>query len=167
MTFEVEFDISKEDCKEIVRYHLYRRPLQMVLNLLRLIFVAVLGVSAISTAIAGDTVLAAFFGAVCLVILGFFILVPIRAARSLLKTPYYKGKIRFVGDDSGTQFIYTTGDSNTQWSGYVRYRETKHLFLLFVSDAGFRAIPKRAFSAEQASQFRNLLNQRIPSSNKR
>jgi hypothetical protein len=167
MNFETEFEISKDDCKEIVNYHFYRRPLQMALNIVRLIFGIAAGVCAILTAIAGDGVWAVIFGTVCLVILGVFILAPKRAVSSLLKTPYYQGKIRFVGDDSGTQFIYRTGDSNTQWSGYVRYRETKHLFLLFVSDSGFRAIPKRALPAEQASQFRNLLNQRIPSSNKR
>src|SRR5690242_16085505 len=134
MRFEAEFEISNGDCKEIVNYHFYGRPLQLVLNIVRLEFGIVAGICAILKALLGDRVWAASFGAVCLMIFGLFILAPRRTVSSLRKTPFYQGKIHIVADDSGTHFIYKTGDSNTQWSGYVRFRETKHLFLLFVSD---------------------------------
>jgi hypothetical protein len=163
IAFEVGFELTREDFEEIVRHAIYRRPARRVLQILRVILAAVVGVCALLTGLAGDMGWAIFFGVACLVVVGETILGPKLAVRSLQKTPFYQGKIRVLVDDSGTRFVYRTGDSNTQWSGYVRYQETKHLFLLFVSKAMFRPIPKRALSAEQISQLREMLQQRISS----
>jgi hypothetical protein len=166
MTFETEFELSPEDFKEIVKNHLYRRSARRALNLLRIIFGAVLGVCAVLTAVAGETTWAIFFGFVCLVIVGALILAPRFAVRSLQNTPFYQGKVRVQADDSGTRFVYATGDSNTQWSGYIRFLETRNLFLLYVSKVMFRPIPKRALSTGQVSELREMLEKKIASPGK-
>ena len=83
--------------------------------------------------------------------------------RSLQNTPFYQGKVRVHVDDFGTRFVYNTGDSNTQWSGYVRFLETKNLFMLYVSKVMFRPIPKRVLPEGQVSELREMLQKRIAS----
>jgi hypothetical protein len=166
MTFETEFELSPEDFKEIVKNHLYLRSARRIVNILRIIFATVLGICAILTAVAGEATWAIFFGFVCLVLVGVLILAPMLAVRSLQNTPFYQGKVRVQADDSGTRFVYGTGDSNTQWSGYIRFLETKNLFMLYVSKAMFRPIPKRALSPGQVSELREMLQTKIASPGK-
>ena len=119
MTFETELELSQEDFREIVKNHLYRRSARRTVNILRIIFGTILGVCAILMAVAGETTWAIFFGFFCLVIVGVLILEPWFAVRSLQKTPFYQGIVRVQVGESGTRFVYGTGDSNTQWSGYI------------------------------------------------
>jgi hypothetical protein len=166
VTLQTEFELLQEDFKEIVKNHLYLRSARRFLNILRIIVAAVLGFCAILTAVAGETTWAICFGFVCLVVVGVLILAPRLAVRSLQNTPFYKGKVRVQADDSGTRFVYETGDSNTQWSGYIRFLETKNLFILYVSKVMFRPIPKRALSPGQVSELREMLQKKIASPGK-
>ncbi len=163
MTFETEFELSLEDFKEIAQNHLYRRSARQIWNILQVILGTVIGICAILMAIAGGTNWAIFFGFVCLVVFGVLILQPMLAVRSLQNTPFYQGKVRVRADDSGTRFVYGTGDSNTQWSGYIRFLETKNLFMLYVSKIMFRPIPKRALLPGQVSELREMLQKKIAS----
>ena len=166
MTFETEFELSREDFKEIVKNHVYRRSVRRIVNIIRMIIATVLGICAILMAVVGDPAWAIFFGFVCLVVVGLLIVEPILAVRSLQNTPFYQGKIRVQADDSGTRFVYGAGDSNTQWSGYIRFQETKNLFMLYVSKVMFRAISKRALRPEQVSELREMLQKKIASPGK-
>jgi YcxB-like protein len=166
MTFQTEFELLQDDLKEIVKNHLYRRSARRILIILRIIVATVLGICAIFTAVAGETTWAIFFGFVCLVVVGVLILAPRLAVRSLQNTPFYQGKVHVQVDDYGTRFVYETGDSNTQWSGYIRFLETKNLFMLYVSEVMFRPIPKRALSPGQVSELREMLQKKITSPGK-
>lgn len=163
MTFETEFELSQQDFEEIVKNHLYLRTTRRTMNIIRIIFATVLGVCATLLAIVGDIAWASFFGLFCLALIGMVVLLPRLAIRSLRNTPFYKDKVRVHVDDCGTRFIYASGDSNTQWSGYIRFQETNNLFLLYVSKPMFRPIPKRALSDEQVSEFREMLQNKIAS----
>ena len=51
-----------------------------------------------------------------------------------------------------------TGHSTTPWTDYLRWKEGKTLFLLYVSDQMFHIIPKRFFNSESdITEFRNVL----------
>ncbi len=136
----------------------------MVFLLIDILLCSVLGACAVFSLFDGDTDWAVYAIVVCLALLAVNLIKPRLLVRSLQNTPFYKGKISVQVDDLGTRFVYVTGDSNTQWAGYIRFIETPNLFVLYVSKAMFRQIPKRALSTEQLSQLRELLRQRITQS---
>jgi hypothetical protein len=166
MNIETEFELSQEDYKEIVKYHLRRRSARLIANIILIISGSVVGAGAILMTFSGETTSAIFYAFVCLVFVGTPILAPRLSVRSLQRTPFYQGKVRIQVNDSGTRFEYVTGDSNTQWSGYIRFLETKNLFMLYVSKVMFRPIPKRALSLEQVSELREVLQKKIASPGK-
>jgi len=54
-----------------------------------------------------------------------------------------------------------------KWSSFVKFKETKNLFLTYQSKDVVGIVPKRAFpSPEAVAQFRNLLASNIPSSSR-
>jgi hypothetical protein len=58
----------------------------------------------------------------------------------------------------GISFSDTLSHRNYQWPAFVKYEETRHLFLLFTSEKMALMIPKRAFpSEEQLAAMRNLM----------
>lgn len=55
-----------------------------------------------------------------------------------------------------------TGENNTPWSDFLKWRENEHLFLIYVTNGLFRMIPKRAFSdSHAATEFGQLLHEKI------
>ncbi len=52
--------------------------------------------------------------------------------------------------------------SNLKWKIYIRFIETKNLFMIYQSNRFFNLFPKRAFSSdEQVNEFRDLLRTMI------
>jgi hypothetical protein len=60
-------------------------------------------------------------------------------------------------DESGISMTYATGSSVNAWEGHQSCFETKDMIVLQVSTTLVRVFPKRAFSAEQLTEFRKLL----------
>jgi YcxB-like protein len=82
--------------------------------------------------------------------------------RAMRGNPSMQGEIVLRLSDEGTEFTYATGKSQLQWRAYTKYKETTHLFVLYVSTSGSTFIPKRAMSPQQIKDLRSLLNARIP-----
>ncbi|HEY4146086.1 YcxB family protein [Pinirhizobacter sp.] len=54
------------------------------------------------------------------------------------------------------------GNSVKPWSDYLKWKEGKSVFLLYLSDHMFQIVPKRFFAAhEDIDAFRNVIRQSI------
>jgi hypothetical protein len=60
-------------------------------------------------------------------------------------------------DDWGLHRTSGVGQSETRWLAYTDYRETQNLFVLYFGRRLMEVIPKRALSAEQLQNLRQLL----------
>jgi hypothetical protein len=61
-------------------------------------------------------------------------------------------------NEEGIIFKTSSVESNVKWQFYIKFLETKKLFMLYQSHHLFNILPKRAFmSNEQLDQFRELL----------
>jgi len=87
--------------------------------------------------------------------------------------PYLSARSQFRGSraakapmtldvtDAGLQFRSQHTDSKVDWSAYVKWLEEKTIFALFPNPKIFIVIPKRAFTVDQVSEFRELLRQHV------
>lgn len=66
-----------------------------------------------------------------------------------------------VISDSGIEVSRSNVASKYGWNAFVRYLETKNLFLVYQGPQVFSVFPKRAFTTEEVDAFRSLLNQRL------
>jgi hypothetical protein len=62
----------------------------------------------------------------------------------------------------GIAFSDSNSQSTSKWSAFIRYAETKNLFMLFYRPNLCHTLPKRAFAPEDLSRFRELLQQNVP-----
>jgi len=63
-------------------------------------------------------------------------------------------------------FIEVSGPSATSkydWSSFIRYVESKNLFLLYQSQHAFNIFPKRAFTSADLDLFRSILQENLGS----
>ena len=68
-------------------------------------------------------------------------------------------------DDEGVTAERATGRVEAKWSSFVKFKETKNLFLTYQGKDVVGIVPKRAFpNPEAVAQFRNLLASKLPSS---
>ena len=82
--------------------------------------------------------------------------------RSMRRNPSLLGEIVLVLSDEGTEVTFPTGKSQWQWRAYTKYKETQHLFILYMSPVRSFFIPKRILSPQQLEELRSLLKLRIP-----
>jgi len=65
--------------------------------------------------------------------------------------------------DEGLKSEKATGNIESKWSSFKKFKETKNLFLTYQSKDMVGMVPKRAFSnPEDIAQFRNLLASKLP-----
>ena len=88
-------------------------------------------------------------------------------------SPYFSARSQFRGsrtaqgpktlEASATELTFRSehGSSHLQWSCFVAWVEEKQVFALFTNPKVFVLLPKRAFTAEQIGEFRELLRQNI------
>ncbi len=73
-----------------------------------------------------------------------------------------QGGIKYGISEEGVRSITPTSDSFSQWETFIKFGETKNLFMLYVSRRIYYGIPKRAFeSADQIREFRELARRKI------
>ena len=85
------------------------------------------------------------------------------AKRQYIKQPSAKGSRTMVADDAGIRWTWNGGSAEMEWRNFARWREAETEFLLYSSFNIFNPVPKRALTSEQLSEFRNLLQQKLPS----
>jgi hypothetical protein len=66
-------------------------------------------------------------------------------------------------NEEGIQTVSDIAEGSAKWSAFTRFRETKNLFMIHMGSRIFRAIPKRALSASQIEELRQLLRSKLPS----
>jgi DNA-binding transcriptional LysR family regulator len=83
------------------------------------------------------------------------------ARNQFLKQPAAQGRRTMLLDSSGVHWRWNGGSADVEWKNFIRFRESRHQFLLYSSPACFNIVPKRALTPEQMSEFRTLLAQNL------
>jgi len=90
------------------------------------------------------------------------VFLPVHAKRDFKKHPHMAGpKLLRVGDE-GFGLESDNSSSKSNWSLITRFRETPHVFMLYVGARNFMIVPKRAFSSTELDQFCALVRQKVP-----
>jgi hypothetical protein len=70
--------------------------------------------------------------------------------------------VKALISSSGIAISDSNGQSTSKWTAFIRYAETKNLFVLFYRPNLCHTVPKRAFAPEDLSRFREILQQSVP-----
>jgi uncharacterized membrane protein len=103
---------------------------------------------------------------VILVAVGFYLLYCGFGLRLYFRRLYQKDH-RFKHDvtaeisDQGIHLVTQFSDSQIKWNGFVRFLESKNIFMVFMARWSFLILPKRAFSAGEADEFRAILQRNV------
>lgn len=112
-----------------------------------------------------------FFGATWLVVVGVFagltiaqVFMPYLVHRRIYRQNPQLFEMRTLTfSDEGLKSEKATGNIESKWSSFKKFKETKNLFLTYQSKDMVGMVPKRAFSnPEDIAQFRNLLASKLP-----
>lgn len=85
----------------------------------------------------------------------------ISAKRQFAGTPSAQSPMAVEASDEGLVVQTAHGNSNVGWSAYIAWAEGKSVFAVLPQPRIYIPIPKRAFTAEQLSEFRELLRRNI------
>jgi hypothetical protein len=95
--------------------------------------------------------------------LGFpFVYMPFKLKRDFKKHPNFSRDCSVQVNETGLHSQSDVSTGETKWAAFVKFRETRNLFMLYLGGRMFKVIPKRAFSAAQLEEFRELLRQKLP-----
>ncbi len=83
------------------------------------------------------------------------------AGKQFRQQPAVQGERQLNIGPEGLVTVTPVSRSETSWKTFIRWGESKTVFLLFTSPACFSIIPKRAFTPEQLIEFRAMLQQHI------
>lgn len=81
--------------------------------------------------------------------------------RQFRNYPLAQSQITLHTSEQGLAFHNPHAESRIAWSAYVGWGEAKSVFVIMPQPRAYVAIPKRAFTAEQLSEFRELLRRNI------
>lgn len=84
-------------------------------------------------------------------------------ARTFTKEKRLQQQFDVEISDQGVELSNSNGKTVSLWPAFDKFAESDDFFLLFSGQRTFHAIPKRVFAAEEASRFRELLRQKLPS----
>jgi YcxB-like protein len=83
------------------------------------------------------------------------------ARTQFLKQPAAQGQRTGSFDGDGVKWQWEGGTSVVEWKTYIRWMESKNEILICSSPIQCGIVPKRALNAEQLSELRTLLTQKI------
>jgi YcxB-like protein len=88
---------------------------------------------------------------------------PMLNARRFFADPRNAKPTRYQFSDSGVLVQHSTGNSELNWTAFVKARETHSCFLLYVNKAWARVIPKRCFTEpSEITALRELVRKHLP-----
>lgn len=74
---------------------------------------------------------------------------------------FHRESLLRVNND-GIEAQSENGAGQIHWSDFIRWKEDKHIFLLYLSDVSFLMIPTRIFHSDQMiEEFRDLISWKI------
>jgi hypothetical protein len=76
--------------------------------------------------------------------------------------PHFSRRQVVQVDEIGLRVESGVERSEMKWAAYERYQETQTLFLLYLGARSVQPIPKRALSADQTEELRELLSSKVP-----
>lgn len=74
-----------------------------------------------------------------------------------------QSQIALEVSDQGFDFHNAHADSRVAWSAYIAWGEVKSVFIVMPQPRAYIAIPKRALTDEQLTEFREMLRRNIGS----
>jgi hypothetical protein len=83
------------------------------------------------------------------------------AWRQFRNTPSARDSITIEASDAGLHIRSVHADSKVAWPAYVAWGEYRTVFVILPQRRIYVPIPKRAFTAEQQNEFRELLRRNI------
>ena len=91
-----------------------------------------------------------------------FIWVPRKVRRTYAQRKDLHHDISMVVTNSGIASQTERGNSTKPWSDYLKWKEDKNIFLLYLSDQMFQMVPKRFFAThEDIDAFRSMVRHSI------
>jgi YcxB-like protein len=81
--------------------------------------------------------------------------------RAYRKDPRFKHDFTAEISDQGIHVVTPFSDVQMKWTGFVRFLESKDIFMVFVAQWNFIIFPKRAFGPGETDEFRALLQQNV------
>jgi len=96
-------------------------------------------------------------------LIGFFAIgIPYKVRRTYRQRKDLQRPCAFLPSESGLG-VETEGSRGVKpWSDYLKWKEGKSVFLLYMSDHMYQVIPKHFFSSpDEVNSFRNLLEQKV------
>jgi hypothetical protein len=104
----------------------------------------------------------AFLTLVVYVIASFGIGIPYRSRRSYKQRKDLQRECTFDPSESGLGFRAENVQAVKPWSDYLKWKEGRSLFLIYMSDNLYQVIPKRFFASEgEVGAFRELVKAKV------
>jgi hypothetical protein len=155
----IDFTLTEDDFLEALRMH--RGVWAKLLTLWGLLLIALGLISLIANS-------KQYSNYVVPILAGFFILFGLKflARRSFRRDLRLQQPLQAVISDSGIEISSPTGSSKQTWDAFIRYVESKNLFLLYQGPQMFNVIPKRAFAQGEEDTLRSILAQRLGTASK-
>lgn len=98
----------------------------------------------------------------CVVWFAYMLSAPrLSSRRQFRSNPMVQSAITLEVTEQGLEFQNAHVHSKVAWSAYVAWGEVKTVFVLMPQPRTYITIPKRAFTEEQVSEFRELLRRNI------
>jgi hypothetical protein len=162
---ELTYDLTQRDFYDSFMAHRRRTPALMwsfrLLFGLTFIF-PVIGVAVLATDRQAEVVTVAPLFALAAFWAIFIWVIPWWSARSQFwQQPAAQGSKTMTLDGSGIHWRWRNGQAHIEWTNFIRFLESKTVFLLYTSPACFNIVPKRAFAPDQTDSFRSLLEEKL------
>jgi hypothetical protein len=87
------------------------------------------------------------------------------ARRQFTKQPLAQGPRTMKVSDGGIHWEWQGGNSDVQWTNFIRVVDSKYQILLYASPAYFVMVPKRVLTPEQLAEFCSFVSAKVPSRN--
>lgn len=157
---------TADDLIAAQRLHLRPRPVLRVVGIVLLALACVAAVAMFVGPVAADTpsvVKWALLASIAYFPILFAVLIPYRARRSFRQRKDLQRETSFAASEDGIHLQGENMQGTKPWSDYLKWKEGKRTFLVYLSDNMFHVVPKRFFDPEsEVAGFRALLEQKVP-----
>jgi hypothetical protein len=82
--------------------------------------------------------------------------------RDFRKLPNFSVRQLVKVNDERVYSVSDIAQATAKWTAFTKFHETQNLFMLLMGASRFRLIPKRALSAAQIDELRQLLHHNLP-----